>query len=66
MVSKHHCKIFPSSLPQENSSNAINVEPTLAHVVNHKGTPGKRNKTEYNINFDKATILYEKYQTQVQ
>jgi hypothetical protein len=59
MVRKHHWKILPSSLPHKNSSNAINVEPTLAHVVYHYRTPGKRNETGCNINFNKATIYIE-------
>lgn len=66
MVSKHHCKILPSSFPKENSRNAINVEPTLAHVVNHYGTPGKRNETECKKYLDKATTLYKTSQIWVQ
>lgn len=46
MMRHHHCKILPSSFPCEKGSNAIDVEPALAHVENFQRKPGANNQNQ--------------------
>ena len=39
MMRHHHREILPASFPYKKGGDAIDVEPTLAHVVKLEGKP---------------------------